>query len=412
MKKKIVLLIVIGLLLIPLSVIGENAVVEPLCNQREQLQFLTGQDFPLSPEYVTSELIVKFKNNIEVSISASSGLNQIIGDVSATFPKGILKTGIESIDMLNKEFNVNAAEKLIEDDSVPELLNVYIFSIDEDVNVFSAAEAYMNDTSVEYAEPNYIYHYCIIPNDPYFNDQWALHNTGQSGGTPDADIDAPEAWDIETGSSDVVIAIIDSGVDYTHPDISNNIWINEDEDRNHNGKFDKWPWWLKKNGVYGDINRKDDDGNGYADDIIGWEFAGKYGIIDDNDPMDTLGHGTICAGISGAVGNNGIGISGVSWNCKIMPVKVGSKTIRLSNVVRGIIYAAKNGADVISMSLGGLSSSEAAYDAIKYAYSQGSVLVAGAGNIDTDIGFFPAAYDEVIAVAATNSTDEKAEFSM
>ena len=411
MKKTMVIFILTGLLLIRTSVIGYEAVVDPLYDQHENLQFVTGQYLSLSPKYVLGELIVKFKDNMEICISESWEEDHATKNTSAIYQEKIVKTGIESIDKINKKFNVNSIEKLIEYESIKRLSNVYIFSIDEDVNVFSATEAYMNDANVEYAEPNYIYHFCIIPNDPHFNGQWALHNTGQTGGTFDADIDAPEAWDIETGNSDVVIAIVDTGIDYTHPDIADNLWINEGEDRNHNGKFDNWPWWLKKNGVYGDINRRDDDGNGYADDIIGWEFKGKYGIFDNNNPMDSLGHGTICAGIAGAVGNNDIGISGVTWNCKIMPVKVGDKKTRLSNVVRGIIYATENGADVISMSLGSLSSSEAAYDAIKYAYSQGVVLVGGAGNFDIDFAFFPAAYNEVIAVAATNSTDEKAEFS-
>ena len=399
----------------------EKTDLKPLSYQDIQLKYITSQYFSLLPEYEPGELIIKFNDNINIDFPLSREENLSTGEKSIINQEEIVKTGIKSLDILNKEFNVRTVEKLIEDDSIPALLNVYIFSLDEDVDVFSAAEAYMKDTNVEYAEPNYIYNFCTIPNDTHFNDQWALNNVGQlypwdgrfnpPPGTPDCDIDAPEAWDIETGSPDVVIAIIDTGVDYTHPDLDGNIWINNAEDRNHNGKFDNWPWWLKKNGVNGDIDRKDDDGNGYVDDVIGWDFAGKFGIVDNNNPMDTLGHGTINAGIIGAVGNNGVGISGVSWNCKIMPVKVGNKKTRLSNVIRGIIYAADIGADVISMSLGGLESSEAAYDAIKYAYSQGCVIVAGAGNFDTDFSFYPAAYDEVIAVAATDSNDEKAEFS-
>ena len=179
MKKTIVLLIVTGLLLIPLSAIGEKAVVEPLSDQGEQLQFVTSQDFPLLPEYVPGELIVKFEDNMKIGISVSSEGDLATGDISTIFPGGIVKTGVEFIDILNKEFNVIAAEKLIEDDSVPELSNVYILTIDKDANVFSAAEAYMNDSNVVYAEPNYIYRFCGIPDDPHFNDQWALHNIGQ-----------------------------------------------------------------------------------------------------------------------------------------------------------------------------------------------------------------------------------------
>ena len=118
----------------------------------------------------------------------------------------------------------------------------------------------------------------VLPNDPRFVEQWALHNTGQEvngvQGISDCDIDAPEAWAIEDGSShDVVIAIIDTGVDYNHPDLKDNIWINEEEDRNHNGKFDNWLWSEQHDGVYGDLDGVDDDnppyGNGFVDDVIG-----------------------------------------------------------------------------------------------------------------------------------------------
>ncbi len=138
-----------------------------------------------------------------------------------------------------------------------------------------------------------------LPDDLYFSLQWYLDNTGQSNpysgeGTPDADIDAPEAWDIETGSPDVIIAIIDCGIDYTHPDLADNIWINEDE--------------IPDNGL-------DDDNNGYIDDIRGWNF-----YDDNNDLLDLGGHGTAHAGVVASIGNNGIGIAGVCWHCKIMPL--------------------------------------------------------------------------------------------
>ena len=169
----------------------------------------------------------------------------------------------------------------------------------------------------------------LIPNDPDFNKQWHLHNSGQYGGTIDADIDAPEAWDIETGDSDVIIAIIDSGIDYTHPDLENNIWSNEGEIPD---------------------NRIDDDENGYIDDVIGWDWRNN-----DNDPLDDLGHGTMCAGIASAVGNNNIGVTGVCWNCKIMPLKIIDSTISLEfdidDLASAIEYAADNGANVISISL-------------------------------------------------------------
>ncbi len=239
---------------------------------------------------------------------------------------------------------------------------------------------------------------CIKPNDVSFKKQWYLHSTGQwfwvktllFGKIPiwypliakrGADIQAPEAWDITTGSPNVVIAIIDTGVDYTHLDLAANIWNNTDE--------------IPNNGI-------DDDNNGYIDDVMGWDFA-----YNNNDPMDGFGHGTGCAGIAAAVGNNGIGITGVAWNCKIMPVKVlndqgmGST----SNIVKGIKYAADNGADVISISIGSDDTSRMR-DAVNYAYSKGVFICAAAGNGASDTKNYPGAYENVTAVAFTNLRDK------
>lgn len=140
-----------------------------------------------------------------------------------------------------------------------------------------ALERFAQDPDVAYVEYNYIYTADLFPGDKKFSEQWALHNTGQTGGTPDADIDAPEAWDIQTGSSDVVVAVIDSGVDYNHDELAANIWINPGEIAD---------------------NEIDDDGNGFVDDVHGWDFAN-----DDSDPFDDRGHGTRVTGIIAAKGN-------------------------------------------------------------------------------------------------------------
>ena len=326
-------------------------------------------------EFVPGEIIVKFKERAEI------------------FPKIInnrVNFGLKSIDDLNDKHNVKIAEKLSKEKSNSFLSNVYKFILPEDATILSVVAEYSLNPYVEYAEPNYLYYTCNTPNDPYFDYQWALHNTGQTGGTPDADIDAPEAWGIELGRSDVTIAILDSGVDYMHPDIVGNIWINDNE--------------IPDNG-------NDDDDNGYIDDVCGWDFAN-----DDNDPVDDFGHGTHCAGIVGAVANNSIGVAGVCWKCKIMPVKIGSFFISSNAAANGIIYAADNGANVISMSWGGAGESQAIKDALDYAYSKGVVLIAAAGNnnIDLDnfpLSFYPAEYDNVISVAATDPTDKIADFS-
>jgi len=236
-----------------------------------------------------------------------------------------------------------------------------------------------------YAEPNGIGSLCGIPNDANFSSQWSLYNTGQmiwnnTSGTPGADIDAPEAWNIETGNPDVVLAIIDSGIDYTHPDLSAKIWNNTDE--------------IPGNGI-------DDDHNGYIDDVKGWDFYSN-----DNDPKDGLGHGTMCAGIAAASTNNDIGIAGVCWNCTVMPVQIFNESGwgDVTQAAAGIRYAADNGADVCSMSFA-FGWSFILKDAVDYAYSKGVFLCAAAGNANSSGKGYPGGFENVVAVAATNQND-------
>jgi subtilisin family serine protease len=250
---------------------------------------------------------------------------------------------------------------------------------------------------VEYAEPNYIIRAVLTPNDPQFVQLWGLHNTGQTGGTPDADIDAPEAWDIHIGSPDVIIAVIDSGVAYNHPDLDDgsnrNIWTNDAE----------------LNGIP-DV---DDDGNGYVDDFSGWDFVGE-----DNDPTDYLFHGTHVAGTIAALGNNATGITGVNWSASIMPLRIfGAFGYGdTAKAIEAITYAVDNGARVINASWGGDGFSQALYDSISYANENGCLFVAAAGNscADNDAHpFYPASYDlpNIISVAATDHSDTLAAFS-
>ena len=177
-------------------------------------------------------------------------------------------------------------------------LNYYVLLLPAHLSINDALTWYLQQNMVDGAEPNYLIPLKVVPDDPDFSKQWALHNTGQAGGSNDADIDAPEAWDVEQGQTEVIIAIIDTGVDYLHSDLAVNIWHN--------------PWEIPDNGL-------DDDGNGYIDDSIGWDFVDSFGgasdedyKIPDNDPMDRHGHGTHVAGIAGAVSNNGLGVAGVA----------------------------------------------------------------------------------------------------
>lgn len=245
---------------------------------------------------------------------------------------------------------------------------------------------------VAYAEPDYTLRLSATPNDPQFSSLWALHNTGQTGGTADADIDAPEAWDLTTGSSSTVIAVIDTGVDYRHPDLAANMWVNPGE--------------IAGDGI-------DNDHNGFIDDVHGYDF-----INGDGNPLDDQGHGTHVAGTIGAVGNNGIGIAGINWNVRIMALKFlgadGSGST--SDAIRALNYAVQMGAHVSNNSYGDTDFSTVFRDAIAAAGNAGHVFVAAAGNNGTDNDsspFYPAAYDapNMLTVAATDHNDELASFS-
>ena len=219
------------------------------------------------------------------------------------------------------------------------------------MSVETALEVYRGNPDVVYAEPNYIrYLNATTPNDSLFSRLWGLNNTGQSvngtSGTAGADVDGPEAWDVTQGSNTVVIAVMDTGVDYNHPDLAGNIWSNPGE-------------------VAG--NTLDDDNNGYVDDIRGWDF-----VDDDNDPVDVQGHGTHVSGTIAAVGNNAIGVTGVCWQAKIMPLRTfdafggGATSAR---IIAAIGYAVNKGAKVINASFGGPDYSQAEYDALSSANS-------------------------------------------
>ena len=345
----------------------------------------------LKTQYRPGELIIKYKNKINYK--------------TKTNKDETLKTDKISLNILNKKYKAIEIKEIKNSND-----NIIKLILDKDTNIKKAVEEYTKNPNVQYAEPNYILHLNIIPNDPLFNQQWALNNTGQNNGKPNADINAPEAWDIETGSKNVTIAILDSGVDYTHPDLKSNIWINNKEDINNNNKFDNWPKWRKIQGVSGDIDHKDNDGNGFVDDVVGWNFFG-----DDNNPTDNVGHGTHCAGIASATTNNNIGVAGISWNSKILPIKIGDDlSIDIYGAMEAIQYCIDNNVDIISMSWGGKGSSKTFDEIIDKAYENGIVLVSAAGNAKVDIGamkFIPASNPKTITVAATDNKDKLAHFS-
>ncbi|MGC4097788.1 MAG: S8 family serine peptidase [Nitrospira sp.] len=336
-----------------------------------------------SARYVPGEVLVKFRDE-----ASSSRIKSLTADMGAKELTAV---------------SVNAGV-------------IHQYKLEDALSVDEVVLKYRSNPAVEYAEPNYLYQLQAIPNDAHFDTLWGLHNTGQmvNGmvGTADADIDAPEAWDISTGSPNVIIAVIDSGIAYDHPDLAPNIWTNPGE--------------IAGNGV-------DDDRNGFVDDVHGWDF-----LMNDNDPMDPVdlnpggneGHGTHVAGTIAGAGNNGTGITGVMWTARVMALKAGGVDRSLSTIgiINAIHYAIDKGARVINASFIGPECSLIFYDAVRAANAAGVLFVAAAGNSASDndhVSNFPsnfsapsvcagrqtAALANVIAVAATDQHDQLASFS-
>lgn len=269
-------------------------------------------------------------------------------------------------------------------------------------SVEEAAARLAQDARVEYAEPNYLWHATTMPNDALFNQQWALMNTGSFlAGKPGADIGATQAWGITTGSDDEVVAVIDTGADLSHPDLAPNAWTNPRE--------------IAGNGI-------DDDGNGYVDDVHGWNYVTNSPKVFDNPDEDW--HGTHVSGAIGAAGNNWIGVTGVAWNVKLMSMKfLGAQSGSTANAVKAISYIIdqkRHGQNirVINASWAGTTESAALKSAITDAGNNGILFVCAAGNDGADIDgspVYPAAWSaeisSIITVAAADNKDTLASFS-
>ncbi|ATH07570.1 hypothetical protein BIY24_06310 [Halobacteriovorax marinus] len=260
-----------------------------------------------------------------------------------------------------------------------------------------------NNPEIEYIEPNWIIKVDPVDSskeelDPKYAQQWGLKNTGRnsggwfSSGKAGEDVNAEKAWEITKGSKDIVVAVIDTGIDFRHPDLKDQMWTNEAE----------------LNGIEG----VDDDGNGYVDDIYGYDFANQ-----DGNPTDGHSHGTHCAGVIGA-SHNSIGVMGVMANVKLMGIKflTDSGSGETVNAIKSIEYAVKNGAHITSNSWGGGEKSEALKEAIKAAYDAGTMFVAAAGNSRSNNDTrptYPASYDVegLITVGAMDGKGNRSSFS-
>ena len=276
---------------------------------------------------------------------------------------------------------------------------------------FERIRGFMELPEVRFAELNVIGFNDMLfdVDDTYYAQQWALYNNGSTGGTSDADIDAREAWDIETGDPDVLIAIIDSGVEWDHEDLQGNIWQNLAEDSDGDGVTLEWngaSWELDP----GDLDGLDNDGNGSVDDLIGWDFEDG-----DNDPCDSASyHGTCCAGIAAAVSDNSTGVAGVAHDCRIMSLKVSLSSGANANRADAINYAASFVGDCDGLVLSNswhMSSGDftAVHDAVVSAKSAGAVVCFASGNGDDTPISYPAMYEQCIAVGATNEDDDRCD---
>jgi subtilisin family serine protease len=355
----------------------------------------------ISDKCIPNEIIVKLRETADSVAREQQGSDQSaygsssargLQELNARYPVRQIKPLVENFQQKQEQLKslqkknaalLTAKQKRIlarvaraaKGVKVPDLGRMYKIELDgrPGLSIEEVLQAYRSNPNVEYAERNYIVSASFVPDDPLYSTQWALDK-----------IDAPEAWDISTGGSQVVVAVVDSGIDYNHRDLRNHLWVNEAE----------------LNG----IEAVDDDQNGYVDDIYGYNF-----VYNHSDPMDDHGHGTHCAGIIAAGGNNGTDIAGVCWNTKIMAVKfLGSRGEgSTADAVLSVYYAVANGADIISSSWGGSEESRALQDAIDYAHSQGVITVAAAGNSNSDLPVYPASYAHVLSVAATDENDER-----
>ncbi len=350
---------------------------------QNSVQIKSTPSLQVSAEYAPERVIVRYKTDTMSTMSAlPSVMSTTNAEVGASVMTDYSEAGIPGMQVVQVK-GVPVAKAIQEYTSNPNVLYAepdYLVSLPPE----QADKVSARVESLELASMR-------TPNDPDFPLQWGLKNTGQAPfyGKSGADIKAADAWGTTTGSSSVIIAVVDTGVDYTHSDLAANIWKNSGE--------------IPNNGI-------DDDRNGYVDDVRGWNFASS-----NNNPMDDHGHGTHCAGNIAAVGNNNLGITGVCWNARIMPLKFlnASGNGRVSDAISAILYANRMGAQVISNSWGGTQYTQALKDAID---ASSAVVVCAAGNSGQNSDQYPQypaalSSSNIISVAATDNKDNLAGFS-
>lgn len=335
---------------------------------------------PQKADYVQSRIVIKFKETKE--IITKKGVNQhkdrfMIADIQSGLSSKTLRTlneaGVTSLERVFKEAQFpqdrSFWQKMLNffrlGEKIDPLANYFILNINLNLNIQDSINILLKTSDIKSAEPDYLMYTTLQPNDPLYPQLWAIPN-----------IQTEDAWNISTGSNSITVAVVDSGTDLAHPDLVNNL------------------------------------------------VTGKNFIEPGTDPIDDFGHGTHVAGIIGAVGNNGVGVTGINWIIKIMPLRVAKKVFVLRNgqlvataagpttaIANAFRYAADNGARVINLSMAISIPDSGMHDAVNYALNKGVVIVAAAGNDSLNQVYYPANYPGVIAVSATNQSDQFASFS-
>lgn len=310
------------------------------------------------------------------------------------FSEGIAFSGVEGIDRLNRQHLVTKIEPFYGGKLKPGPLKdfierLYIFTVSSGEDIFEVISEYSLGSQIEYVDPYYIHKYDYVPNDPDIGNQWHLGR-----------VYCYDAWDFYYGDATKVakIGIVDSGVCWYHPDLEDNMWINGPEDINGSGRFEPESAYHG-----GDLDGFDQDGNGYEDDVLGFDL---YGRDPDPDDLTSPYHGTHVAGCASEVTDNRTGGAGTGFSARLIGVRAGDGNYIYEGYT-GITYAVAAGADLINCSWGSNNYSYSEQQTITAAYLEGSLVVAAAGNQGTQLEHYPAAYEHVIAVASTDQDDHK-----
>jgi gliding motility-associated-like protein len=334
--------------------------------------------FKLAPgtlprDYIPGLLIVKYKLSVQISINKVAAV-----DTTVESQISLKSAKIESI---NKKFSAPTTSAI---DTIG-LDRIYEFRFSGNNNIETVINELLQNPQIEYAEPSYIYRTNYIPNDPSYLSQAYL-----------AQVKAPEAWDLIRSSSNIIIAIVDSGSDLDHPDLAANIFVN----------------------TLDPVDGIDNEGDGYIDNDRGWDFVGRsrQNGVQDRDPSvtsDSTSHGVHVSGLASAVSNNGTGVASIASNAKLLIIKTAAdnNATAIYAGFEGIKYAADHGAKIINCSWGGYNTSTFALDIINYAISKDCLIIAAAGNDNTSSSLYPSAYPGVISVGSVDATDRKSGFS-